>query len=111
MTKAVYWQRGESIDYRNDTEGVIEANQVVVLGRRIGVAGTEIRPGQVGSLHMTGVFAFPKKASEEITAGTEVYFDGAAGTVSATAGSGTKAGYAIEPAAADAVSVSVKINA
>lgn len=111
MTKAVYWQRGESIDYRNDTEEVIEANQVVVLGSRIGVAGTEIWPGQVGSLHVTGVFAFPKQASEEITAGTEIYFDDSAGTASATAGSGVKAGFAIEPAAADAAVISVKINA
>lgn len=37
--KAAYWQRGEALDYKNTGTEKIEANTVIVLGSRIGVAG------------------------------------------------------------------------
>lgn len=51
MGKAEYWQRGETLDYKNTGTATIEANTVVIFGSRIGVAGTDIMPGEVGSLH------------------------------------------------------------
>ena len=50
MSKAEYWQRGESIDYKNTGSSAIEANSVIVLGKRVGVAGMTIQPGETGSL-------------------------------------------------------------
>ena len=38
--KAEYVQRGEILDYTNQTGKTIEAGEVVVFGNRIAVAGT-----------------------------------------------------------------------
>ena len=38
MGKAAYWQRGEAIDFKNETGSKIEANTVITLGSRIGIA-------------------------------------------------------------------------
>ena len=69
MSKASYWQRGESLDYKNATETTIEANTVVKLAERIGIAGTDILPGTVGDLHMSGVFEFDKTSENAIPMG------------------------------------------
>ena len=66
MSKASYWQRGESLDYKNATETTIEANTVVKMAERIGIAGTDILPGAVGDLHMSGVFEFDKTSANAI---------------------------------------------
>lgn len=105
--KATYWQRGESLDYVNETMAVIEANTIIDLGTRIGVAGTSINPGEKGSLHVTGVYEIAKTGADEIAMGAAVYFDGSGIT---NAASGTLAGYAAEKATADAKVVLVKLQ-
>lgn len=124
MGKAEYWQRGETIEYINKTEETIEAGSVVPFGKRIGITGTDIAPGETGSLHVEGVFEVPK-GERAIEAGDEVYFDIAAmltqmaaiattasgGTFNATVPRGIRAGYATQDADADAETVFVKINA
>lgn len=87
----------------------IEANSVIVLGKRVGVAGMTIQPGETGSLHVKGVFRFEKDDSE-ITAGAEVYVT-AAGKMTTTASGNTAAGFATEAAKAAETSVLVNINA
>lgn len=109
MSKAEYWQRGESIDYKNAGSTAIEANSVIVLGKRVGVAGMTIHPGETGSLHVKGVFRFDKDGGE-ITAGAEVYIT-AEGKITTTAESNTAAGFATETAKAEDLSVLVNINA
>ena len=69
MSKAAYWQRGETLDYKNATETKIEANTVISFGGHIGVAGTDILPGELGSLHVMGVFEIPKTATTAIEIG------------------------------------------
>jgi len=103
---ANYWQRGESLDYMNSGNTKIEAGAVITYGARIGVAGCDIEPGEMGSIHVEGVFEMPK-GSGAITAGAEVYWTG---TAIATSGD-TKAGYAAQAAAAGDTVVLVKINA
>lgn len=125
MSKAAFWQRGESIDFTNATTDVIEANTVMAFGSRICVAGTDILPGETGSVHVTGVFAFPK-GDGKITAGAEVYYSEADGEVTTEAEKSVddpdnegktktvnlvKAGFAVSGAAADDNKVLVKINA
>lgn len=107
MSKATYWQRGESLDYVNKGTSVIEANTIISLGTRIGIAGTSINPGEKGSLHVTGVFEIEKTGSAEIKMGAAVYFDGTG--ITATAGSNTPAGYAAGDSAADNTTVLVKL--
>ena len=62
MSKASYWQRGESLDYKNSGVAAIEANTVVELPGRIGIAGTDIAPGAVGDLHVCGVLNLTRPA-------------------------------------------------
>lgn len=106
MAKATYWQRGESLDYKNSGVAVIEANSIIDLATRIGVAGTDINPGEVGSLHVTGVYEIAKTGAGEIAMGAAVYYDGN-GITSETGG--TPAGYAAAAAGADAEVILVKL--
>ncbi len=107
MSKATYWQRGESLDYVNEGSAVIEANTIIDFGTRIGVAGTSINPNEKGSVHVAGVYEIAKTGTEEIAMGAAVYFDGTGITNNAT--DSTPAGYAAAKAKADATVVLVKL--
>ena len=107
MSKASYWQRGETLDYKNTGSSTIEANTVVELTGRVGIAGTDIAPGAEGDLHVCGVFEFDKTGTNEIAFGQPVYFDKTGITDAANNGetSGSKvaytpAGFAAKAAAA-----------
>lgn len=117
--KAVYYQRGETLDYF-PTENV-ENHAVVNLGTRIGVAAAPIKAGDQGAVHVVGVFSMPKANTEEIKMGAVVYYDADADVITTTAstevGEGqdketvnnTPAGYAAADAATTATSVLVKL--
>lgn len=107
--KASYCQRGESLDYTNSSVLKIEAGEVVNLITRIGVAGTEINPGEIGSVHVVGVFKMDKATSEAISMGTAVYYDENAECITATAASNIPAGYATASASASDAYVYVKL--
>jgi len=105
--KATYWQRGETLDF-TPTEDV-ENGAVVSLGTRIGVAGTNIRAGEQGQVHVVGVFAMEKDKTEAITMGAAVYYNAAADVITATAADNIPAGYAAAEAAASDTTVLVKL--
>ena len=105
MAKASYWQRGETLDYKNNTNAVIEANTVINLTTRIGIAGTDINPGEIGTVHVEGIYQLPKTAAGAVAIGTAVNFDGTGITTEA----GTPAGYAAAEATAEATSIIVKL--
>lgn len=109
MSKAAYWQRGETLDYRNDTDTKIEANTVIMFGSHIGIAGMDILPGELGSLHVTGVFEIEKTATGAIEMGTEVYFDGT-GITDTKSDTTPLAGYAAQAAAASDTIILVKLG-
>lgn len=114
MKKAAYIQRGETLDFLNNTGSNIEANAVVVFGKKIGIAGSDIENGTTGVLHVVGVFELDKKGGEEIKNGTPVFWNPDTGiTATETEVSGEEepgianvpAGYAV----ADSSSTSKKI--
>lgn len=76
MATAEFLQRGESLDYRNATAAVIPNNTIIQIGSRIGVTGTVISPGEVGSLHVVGVWEIKKTSTGALSMGQTVYFDG-----------------------------------
>lgn len=116
MSKAEYWQRGEALDYTNATDALIPANTIVQIGSRIGVTGTDIAPGEVGSLHVGGVWEIAKTGAAEIAMGQTVYFDGTGITDAADDGKEADAttyvevGYAAAPAAAGDTTILVKLR-
>lgn len=113
--KATYWQRGETLDYT--PEKAVENGEVVSLGTRIGVAGGDIKAGELGHLHVVGVFEMPKAASTAITMGATVYYDVANDKITTTASTGSgdtkvdniPAGYAAAAAGANDATVLVKL--
>ena len=114
MAIAKYWQRGESLDYVNSGDDAIEANSVIELVDRIGIAGTKIEAGATGSAHVKGVFEI-QKLSGAISQGEKVYWykssvDANSG-ITTTAGSNIPAGYAAAAAASGDTTVLVNINA
>ena len=44
MSKASYWQRGETLDFKNDTDQMIEENTIIKIVTRVGVVGAPIAP-------------------------------------------------------------------
>ena len=105
--KATYYPRGQTLDYTATKK--LEAGDVVSLGSRIGVAAEPVSAGQVGHVHVVGVFAMTKANTEEIKLGAAVYYDAAAEAITTTADGNTPAGYAVEAAATTATSVLVKL--
>lgn len=117
MSKATYWQRGESLDYVNSGSAVIEANTIIDLGTRVGVAGTSINPGEKGSIHVTGVYEIKKTVETAVDMGAPVYFDGTGITTAADNGQAstskveyTLVGYAAQAAAAADSVILVKLQ-
>lgn len=107
--KAKYCHKGESLDFENKTEVKIEAGDVLTIGSRIGVAGTNIAPGELGSVHVSGVYEFIKKDKTALAAGTAVYLS--ADGITTTKTDNTPAGYVAADSSTEDVSVWVKINA
>lgn len=107
--KAKYWHRGEALDYVNATENKIEAGDVLTMGSRIGVAGTDIEPGGLGSVHVSGVYEFTKKDKVALAVGTVVYLS--ADGITTTKTDNTLAGYVAAESPAESGIVWVKINA
>lgn len=117
--KAVYWQKGEALDY-TPAENVANGS-IVSFGTRIGVAAGDIPAGGTGTVHVEGVFRLAKAAGAAIGLGAAVYYDPeadaitAAASVEVTEGETKKtvnnvpAGYAAAPAAADDAEVLVKL--
>jgi predicted RecA/RadA family phage recombinase len=105
--KATYYQKGETLDY-TPAENT-EAGQVVSLKTRIGVAAEDIPAGQLGHLHVVGVYSMAKADGEAIDMGAAVYYDATAEAITATEDSNTPAGYAAASAATTDATVLVQL--
>ena len=69
---ARYVQKGESIDYRPETD--VRAKTIGPFPGFVGITRLDIRAGELGALAVTGVFESPK-ADEAIDVGDPVYWD------------------------------------
>ena len=69
---ARYIQKGESIDYRPETD--VRAKTIVPFPGFVGITRLDIRAGELGALAVTGVFESPK-AAEAIDVGEAIYYD------------------------------------
>lgn len=119
--KAAFIQPGNTIDYKNAGTGPIKYGSIVKLGAdRIGIAASDIPVGELGALHLCGVFSC-KKASGAVTLGAKLYYseaDDAVTTANSTPGEGegaastpnTPVGWAVAAAAAGDADVLVKLN-
>lgn len=116
--KAEFIQPGNAIDYKNTGSDPIKYGSIVKLGAdRVGIAASDIPAGELGTLHLCGVFSC-KKAAAAVTLGAKLYYSEAndvVTTASSTPGEGststanTPVGWAVTAAAADAATVLVKL--
>lgn len=125
MAKGKFWQNGEALDYLNSSGAKIEANTIVQIGKRIGIAGADIPNGEVGAVIVKGVFELPKDygdSGKALTLGQEVYWDNANSCIKAavaqvvTEGAVTTEasavnGYVVKAALTTDQTVLVSINA
>lgn len=109
-------QKGDVIDFLNETGSLITSGSPVVVGNQIGVAATDIADGMTGSVAMEEVFDLPKTSGAgAIGIGTTPVFDVSAmafvpeGTATAT-GDVTGAVTCWAEAADGDETVSVKLN-
>lgn len=109
MAKATYWQRGESLDYKNTTDAVIPANTIVLVGNILGVIGTDIASGEVGSLHVSGVWKMPV-VSASISMGSPLYWDASQSKLTTTASTNKLVGVAAADATSSDTEVFIKLN-
>lgn len=108
MTQAKYVQRGETIDFINNTEADISAAEVVALTSRIGIAATMIPVGTKGAINVMGVYDLPALTTEALTLGQRVYFKD--GKIQATDTGATPAGWIVESKAQASAFARVKID-
>lgn len=106
---AKYIQPGKTIDYVCTAD--TNAEDIVVLGKRIGVAACSGKKDEVISVATEGVFECPKSTDAEIAIGDTLYYDATNKVVTKTSTDGIVAGYAISAATAAATTVNVKLGA
>lgn len=110
MAKAIYRNKGETIEYTNPSSSkVVEAGTIVTVGSMVGVAAGEIPASGVGCLHVVGVFELPKNTSLAINAGDKVYYSTSSNVVTKT-DTDVPCGFAVAAANASDTIVYVKIG-
>ena len=80
---------GSTIDYT--PAAAVAAGDVVVQGKLVGIALTDIAAGALGALAVVGVFDLPKASATEFTAGASVYWDATNKLAVTTDGEGANA--------------------
>ena len=102
--KTMYVNDGVLIDYT--APAAVKRGDIVVLGgKKCGIAYNNAEKGTLVPVYVKGRFTVPAKTGTAITAGTTLYYDAAAGTVSATAGDVT-----IGMAACDMIAAGVEVD-
>ena len=110
MAKAVFYQKGNILDYLNSSESLIGAGDVVAMGTtKIAVAADNIFPGKTGGLVSNGVFILPKASGVTVNMGDPVYFNLSNGNITNTS-TDVPAGIAIAAAGSSDTNVYVDIS-
>lgn len=109
-----YVQPGKVLQYT--ASSAIAAGDVVVVGKILGVALTDIANGATGSVAIDGVFTLPKVTTAVIPQGSHLLWDVSAGKFdvgTATAATGDVSGppaVAFEAAGNGATTLAVKLT-
>lgn len=88
----------------------VKSGDLVLVGNLFGVASTDAASGTPVELCTEGVFMLPKVAAQAWTLGAAIYWDSAAAKATATVGSNTLIGHAVEIAANPSASGSVRLS-
>ena len=105
--KARYIQKGESIDFRPETD--VKTGTIFPFKGFVGITRLDIRAGELGALAVSGVFESPK-GDEAIDVGDAVYWD-ASNEVATKTATDIYLGAAVYNAQASAEFVYYQLNA
>lgn len=97
---ALFIQKGDVVDYTNNTEAVIEYGQVIVGKDKVFIAAEQIGLGATGGVHTEGVFEFNTLDETAIAYGQKMYFDTTNNVATATSTDNTAIGFAVQDIAA-----------
>jgi predicted RecA/RadA family phage recombinase len=107
---ATFVHHGDAIDYTPEVD--TPAGTVVVIDTLIGVAKQDIKAGELGALHVTGVFDFPKPTGPGTGsgAGINVYWNDTAKQAEPVATNGRLLGKSIRLASDDDTTFRVRLT-
>lgn len=108
MTK-LYVMSGDVLDHTPSS--AVSSGQVLVLGKRVGVALGDIAANATGAVRVRGVFVLAKKSTDDMAQGALLYWDAVAGNLTTTTTSNTLAGFAATAAGSGATTVEISLNA
>jgi len=104
-----YIQDGKTISFT--PTAAVASGEAVLLGMLLVVAIAAIAANTTGEGVTEGVFELPKKSTDDVALGVDLYWDDTANELTATATDNTKVGKAWLAAGNGAETVWVKINA
>jgi predicted RecA/RadA family phage recombinase len=96
--EAQFVHDGDAVDYVPPAD--VDAGDVVVLGRLVGVAKTAIKAGVRGAVAVKGVYDVSKTAGPVFALGDAVYWDAATSLATPTQASNKLLGTAVVAAGA-----------
>lgn len=104
-----YIQPGDTLNLTAPSGGVA-SGQATLFGSIFGVAAKDAAAGKKVAVKVEGVFTLPKATGAGIDEGAKVYWITADKKVTATAGSNTFIGHAVEAATSGATTVAVRLS-
>ncbi len=105
---ARYIRKGDTIQIYNDSQEVIVYGDVVEISTRIGIAASNINPGQQGIISIVGVYEMLAESEDILAIGETVYLN-ADGNITKTV-SDVVAGIAVESKSSGVSVARVKIG-
>ena len=111
MPTAQFIHDGNAIDYTPGAD--TPAGSVVVLNDLIGVTKRSIKAGELGALHVVGVYAFPKATGSDtaIAKGAQTYWDAGNQRATTESSGNIPLGKCTVAAGNDDETVSVRLSA
>ena len=103
-----YIRKGDTIQIHNYSETIIAYGDVVKISTRVGIAASNINPGEVGTLNIVGVYEMKAESDDVLAIGDTVYLN-EDGNITKTVGD-TVAGMAVEVKLSGASVAMVKIG-
>lgn len=110
MSKGLFIQDGKTIDYSNGGASAIGYKDVIPMVTRIGVAAEDIAIGATGSVNVEGIYELPAVTTTAFVVGDQLYWDTAAGNLTANSAGNVPAGWCVEAKATATAVAKVKIG-
>jgi predicted RecA/RadA family phage recombinase len=103
-----YVMSGDVLDY--PAASAVSAGQVLLIGKRIGVALNPIASGATGAVAVEGVFTIAKLSTDVVGQGDLLYWDNTNFRLTTTASGNTQAGFAAKAAGNGVTTVEISLN-